>query len=665
MYLPISREKTCGCLLSALLLAAGPALVPDAAADATAYTEMTLRELMDLEVFSAASKMPTELTRAPGTVYSFSRGDFERFGVRRLEDLLQFVPGFQLNQYRKRHRSIWARGSIDRYNDKLVLVVDGIQRRHLYYNHFALGDNFPLEKIDRVEIILGPASSLYGANAFGGIISVTTRAFAATRGGEVTAEVGDNARIKGTALANSDTIQAFASYLDQEAAFDPDRSSFIGGESLQETDEQYRNLYLKATPLPGLTLALDYYDNETPFLFIPATQDAYIEERPLTLAASYARGDVAGGRLEADLHYTRDEQREYEIEQTTRALAYTEQQDAEIYGANLTLFREFGGAHQLALGGTWQHSHASDMNYIRYWHYRDGFLATPDAGSLLSDAGFHNDDLAVFLQDVWQLSDSLTLTLSGRQDFYESFEDRFNYRAAAVWSPVPRQVVKAMYGTASRVPSTREYLKVLEGTDFVPPVPEPESLESLEFNYLYQWDNANIGLTLFRNTFDDYIYEQPTPDDADEYFTNSDDPWRMWGSELLVQARPHERLHLRVGLAYLNAENNDGTLPYLAEWSGSVNLDYRLSGSHRLGLSAIYNAEREDTNDYPDDDSGAFTILNLHARGELAPRLGYAIGVDNLLDETVYDPAGDFGSQHNTERSQREIWARLNYRFGD
>ena len=135
-----------------MLVASTSSVLADAPAanEDAAFSDMSLDELMSLEVFSAASRLPTKRSKAPGTVYSFKRNDFARLGVRRLDDLLQFVPGMQLNQYRKRHRSIWSRGLLDRYNDKLILLVDGIQQRHLYYGHFSLGDNFPLEKIEKV-----------------------------------------------------------------------------------------------------------------------------------------------------------------------------------------------------------------------------------------------------------------------------------------------------------------------------------------------------------------------------------------------------------------------------------------------------------------------------------------------------------------------------------
>lgn len=625
---------------------------------------MSLMELMELEVFTAASLMPTEYSKAPGTAYSFHRSEFARFGVRRLDDLLQFIPGFQLNQYRKRHRSIWARGAINRYNDKLVLIVDGIQRRHLYYNHFSLGDNFPLEKIEKVEVVLGPASSLYGANAFGGIISITTRTPGKDKQLEVTGELADNNRSKATLWYGSDKFQGFASYLDQDAPFDEDRKSFIGGETRQPLGEDYSNVYLKATPLPGLTLMLDYYDNNTPFLLIPETQQAYIEEHPLTLAATYDHGKVEDGRIEAKIYYTRDDAQEFELEQQSLQLAYKENQDAVMAGASITYFKRVLDVHQLALGATWQRDQAKDMDFVRNWHYSTGFLPEPVQGSLLSDPNIKNDDFAVFAQDVWQINQDLNLTIGGRYDSYESFGDHFNYRFAAVYTPQKHQVFKLLYGTAIRTPSYREYLKVLEATEFVPPVPDPESIRSLELGYLHQWRNANLTLTLFHNEFEDYIREVPTPGGNDEYFANSDELWRMKGVEMLLQYQPMDRLLLRLGAAYLDAEAEDsGKLPYLAEWSGSLNIDYQFTPRHNLGLSAVYNSNRTDTNNFADDDPGSFTTLNLHGAGELSAQFSYAWGMDNLLEEQIMDPAGDFGNHYNSERSVREIWGQLTYRF--
>ncbi|GAA0695427.1 TonB-dependent receptor [Marinobacterium maritimum] len=628
--------------------------------DEADFTSLSLKELVSLEVFTSASLLPTQTSKAPGTAYTFSRKEFDQFGVRTLDDLMAFIPGLQLNQYRKRHRSIWARGLLDRYNDKMVLMVDGVRMRSLYYGHFSLGDNLPLENIEKVEVILGPASSLYGANAFGGLISITTRAFSATPEYTLTGELADHQRRKGTLSYNSPAFQAFASYTEQDAPFSSDRQSFIGTDVLQPLDEDFSNIMLKGQPMPGLTLSLNYSDNSTPFLFIPSSQDAFVDEQLLTVAANYEQGTLDTGRLESTLYFQRDRIKEYEIEQNSRALGYIEHQNATKAGASLTGLKRYGD-HTLAAGVSWQHEQADATDFKRFFHYRDGFLDPARTGNLLSQPGITNNDYALFAQDVWDISPELNLTLGGRYDDFDQFGGYFNYRAALVFTPDTRQTLKAQYGTAIRTPTLREYLKVMEGTSFVPPVADAEEIRSLELGYAYQWDEANLSLNLFRSQLDNFILETPTPDVADEYFSNRDERCTMYGAEALFNTRLSDRLNLRLGLAYLQADTTHGELPYLATWSSSLKLDYRYRPEHGLGLSLLHNSSRDDTNSFIEDNADGFVVTNLYAFGQINPGLSYTAGIDNLFDEQVFDPAADFGTQYNNERSERVIWLRLSW----
>jgi len=628
---------------------------------AEGFADMPLQDLVSLDVFSSASLLPTQISRAPGTVYSFHRSQFNRFGVRRLEDLLQFVPGFQLNQYRKRHRALWARGLLQHYNSKLVLMVDGVRRQHLYYGHFSLGDNFPLEMVEKVEIILGPATSLYGANAFGGMISVTTRDFADQPKLELSLNAGDNQRSKTTAFYNSDGWQAFGSYLTQDAPFSEDRKSFIGLDVLQPLDEQYQTLSLKARPLPGLTLKLNYSESETPFLFIPTSQDAFVDKSNLSIALSYEVGDLDSGKFEIRTYYQRDKTREYEKEQLTRALGYEEFQNANLGGVSVTGFKRWQ-VHTLAAGVTWNREKAENTRYERRFHWRDGFLDPVETGYLLADPELENNDYAFFLQDVWDINPQWSLTLGGRFDQFDQFDEYFNYRAALVHTPDTRQTWKLLYGTAIRTPTLREYLKVLEGTSFKPPVPDAERMKTLELGYQYQWEKADLSLNLFQNNMEDFIREMPTPDEEDEYYANSEGTLRLHGAEMLLNASPLQNLQVRFGLAYLNSEGTElGRMPYLASWSTSLNLNYNYHSKHSIGLSLVHNDSRSDTNSFADDDADSFVVANLHGSGEISKTLSYTFGIDNLFNSQVYDPAADFGWQYNPERNEREIWMRLQW----
>ena len=629
------------------------------------YADMSLKELMSLQVFTTASLIPTELAKAPGTAYMFDRDDFERLGARRLGDLLELTPGIQLNQYRKRHATIWARGVIDRYNDKMTLFIDGIPVRSLYYGHFDTGDNIPLENIETVEILLGPASSLYGANAFGGVISITTREFSGSGSGSATAEGASNNRGKVTAQYSGGSFTVFGSHLAQEAPYSADRKSFTGAETNQPLEEDYSWLHVKARPTEGLTLIADYQQNNMPFVFMAPPQAAFIEERPLTLAAKYESGDIGQGRMEAKLHYSVHDILEYSTEDSIPGVSYRERQNGVNGGASMAYFRELVGGHVLTLGATASHSRAEDMNYSLFWHYKRGLLDSPESGSLLSDPDVETNDYAAFAQFVWKASDHLSVTLGGRYDTYDIFGSHFNYRGAMVWTPASEQVLKLLYGTSIRTPVYREHLKVMENSDFVPPVPDPEKMRTIELGYSYRWETAAVEFTAYRNDFEDYIQETQTPDGADEYFANSSQDWKMTGLDALLLVHPSKNIKTRLAASYIGAERSEaGKLPYLAQWIGSMAVSYQYLPGHFAGFILRYNSQREDTNEHEEDDSGAFFIADLAAYGKITDRLGYSLGVDNLADQKVYDSAGDFGGRYNTERTRQEIWLRLEYTFG-
>ncbi len=635
----------------------------------TDYTQMNLKELMSLEIFTAASMLPTELKKAPGSVYSFDRRDFQRLGVRRLDELLEYVPGFQLNQYRKRHQSIWARGMIDRYNDKMKLLIDGVPIHNVYYGHFSLGENLPLEKIGKVEVILGPASSLYGANAFAGVISVSTRQFS-NKGTPARVdtgfELGNHQRAKATAFYNSEKLQAFVSYLDQDAPFADNRKSFIGGPVSQSLDERYKNLYFKAQPVQGLQLSFDYQKNDTPFVFVPENSNINSIQESYNFSADYKKGNIKQGKIEALFYYVDDQTEEKEYEQASTQQAYEEHRNALYYGLKTTWFKQVVSEHTLALGAEWQHDEAKNMNYTRRWHYSTGFLRQPQNGSLLSNRNASNNDYALFIQDVWALNHQFTATVSARYDNFEQFENAVNYRLALVYTPAEQQTIKILWGTAVRKPSYREYLKVLENTSFSPAKPGTEKMQTLELAYAYQWQHVNIGITSFYNEFDDYLHEVATPDGNDEYFVNSDERWRMFGVEMLSVYQATRELNFRASLGWLKAkQSTQGELPYLAEWTASLLGDYQWLDNHHVVLSLFYNSDKEDTNDarFSGDNSDAVSTLNIHSYGKLLTHVSYQLGVKNLMNKKIFDPAGDFDERYNNQKTERELWARLTYSY--
>ena len=176
------RGEYCALLLSALLFAGGAsslqAQTQTAAAaqppDTVDLLDLSLEELLNITVTST-TKSSLEIRQAPGVVRVFTRTDIVRLGFTTLSDVLRQIPGIQVIEYRTGHQTIWVRGVQSRYNNKVLLLIDGVPMHDSFYGHFDIDESLRLDDAERIEIISGPGSVLYGTNAFAGVISITTR----------------------------------------------------------------------------------------------------------------------------------------------------------------------------------------------------------------------------------------------------------------------------------------------------------------------------------------------------------------------------------------------------------------------------------------------------------------------------------------------------------
>ncbi len=155
------------------------------------YFSMSLEELMDIEISSAA-KRPQKLKDVPFAVYVITQEDLKRTGVRYIADALRMVPGLHVAQAYAKRWAVSARGFNDEYANKLLLLIDG---RSVYSAAFptVLWDEqtIPIELIERIEVIRGPGGATWGANAVNGIINVIIKRADATQGLSLTAGAGN------------------------------------------------------------------------------------------------------------------------------------------------------------------------------------------------------------------------------------------------------------------------------------------------------------------------------------------------------------------------------------------------------------------------------------------------------------------------------------------
>ncbi|MCF6366760.1 MAG: TonB-dependent receptor [Bacteroidales bacterium] len=136
---------------------------------------MSLEELLELKI-SSVSKKPEKLLETPQTVIVITKEEIKRRGYVDLEQLFHDLPGFDISRGNGTHYSqIYQRGYRTKNTEKTVLMIDGVEENDLWSNSVWLSRQYPLSNIERVEIVYGPAATIYGANAFLGVINIVTK----------------------------------------------------------------------------------------------------------------------------------------------------------------------------------------------------------------------------------------------------------------------------------------------------------------------------------------------------------------------------------------------------------------------------------------------------------------------------------------------------------
>lgn len=151
---------------------------------------LSLEELMNLEVTSVSRQRST-LRESPAAVFVITPEMIQRSGATAFPELFRMVPGMDVARIDGNKWAVSARGFNQRFQDKLLVQVDGRTVYTLVFSGvYWDAVDYPLEDIERIEIIRGPGASVWGANAVNGVINIITKSAKETRGGMVSAGAG-------------------------------------------------------------------------------------------------------------------------------------------------------------------------------------------------------------------------------------------------------------------------------------------------------------------------------------------------------------------------------------------------------------------------------------------------------------------------------------------
>ncbi|MDE3118963.1 MAG: TonB-dependent receptor [Nitrospirota bacterium] len=165
--------------------------VPNAEQLAKGALELSLEELMNIEVTSAGKKAQ-RLEETASAIFVITGEDIKRGGFRSIPEALRLAPGVEVSQINANQWAITIRGFNSPFANKLLVLIDGRSvYTPLFGGVFWDVQDVLLEDVDRIEVIRGPGGTLWGQNAVNGVINVITKKAAATQGTFVEAGAGN------------------------------------------------------------------------------------------------------------------------------------------------------------------------------------------------------------------------------------------------------------------------------------------------------------------------------------------------------------------------------------------------------------------------------------------------------------------------------------------
>ncbi len=439
---------------------------PPRGATAADLAELPLEQLMALPVesVSGVSKYEQAIRRAPAGVTVFTAADIRNYGWRTLADALRAAPGFHIRHDRF-YEYVGNRGFTRPYdyNARTLILVNGHRINDPIYQQGAVGTEFllDLDMVERIEIIRGPGSSIYGSNAFYGAVNVIPKRGRDLAGGQASLAVGTEPSIKSrvsfgdrSAGGVEYTLSATGWTSEGERRFDLPRTwrdshpSFVAAEARDRDDLSVANAFGHVA-WRGLEAEAAYgrrrKDVLPPVYFTNVDTPAFgIDERAYALLR-------ATGEPTPDSQLTAKLALDYYHYEGLFSPQFTDFEQQSPYADSLSLNFEirwrqtFSDKHTLLAGFEFQDNFRQDLGRRN--------LSTGEEPVRVRESSRYYSPFAQF---DWELADPLRLSLGGRYDHYDFGQERFTPRVGLIWDLSEATTFKLLYGESFRVPNVEE-----------------------------------------------------------------------------------------------------------------------------------------------------------------------------------------------------------------
>lgn len=606
-----------------------------------------------------ASRSEHSLADAPASVSVITAEQIKARGAGNLLEALRGVPGLSLNGRQVGGRkTLSIRGAEDRHT---LVLIDG---RRISSTDDTIGHSdyqygwVAMEQIERIEVVRGPMSALYGSEAVGGVINIITRkggqqwhGGASVRGELGEGPAGDGHQMSASASGPLGEWFDLALGVEDRRRAPTPRPENKATSDIEGQDRQSGNLRLSFTPGEGQRLQLDMlrseetrrrHEQNTRLPARPYYLDTYDLQRrqdALTWQADWSL-------LRSELRYS---EAEFEVNnKRSNNIAPTRPQRLEdrVWDGNLAF--ALGDSHSLTLGA----------------ERREEFLENAGLTGG-SDSALHK---ALYVQDEIALADDWALTLGTRLDHHAIFGSESSPRAYLVWRASPELTIKGGYGEAFRAPTLKQISPNYVGAEgphtFLGNADiQPETSRSWEIGADWRDEQSAYTATLFRSEIKDLIYynllRRVGPRSIYQYDNISEA--RIDGLEVALRRALGGGFSLASSMTWLDARDRDSDdkLTGRPEFSATPSLAWQQGAWgaelewQYIGKQTLQNAAGQLKR------APAYSLVNLSGSYRVDEHLTLRAGLNNAGDLRLEDKSELFGYVEDG----RTLWLGLEASF--
>ncbi len=597
--------------------------------------------LDDIIVTATRSEMNT--ADAPGSVTVITRKEIEEKGGDNILDLIRGTPGISLQGIGSGGRkAISLRGMESKHT---LILIDG---KRIPASNDVIGPNtdyqydwVPTDRIERIEIVRGPMSVLYGADALGGVINIITR----KPGKKLEGDFKVTSLIANGDFGNDgdghDLEFNLSGSANQQLQF-----SVGGQQARRESVESKRDPGLSAIEgrdKQQLTLGLDWQpakNHNIEFDFSTGQENRWLDT--ITRAGLPYQSTYDIDRQQIALGWKGS------IGNTTSLLrAYQSEVDITNHASNGVTPTAPQNLKDTVVEGNIKFPVGQKQFITAGVEHRIETLENPNLVSGKDDFTLNS----LYLQDEIDATDNIVITLGARIDDHSVFGDEVSPRASIVWNATDRLILKGSYGHGFRAPNIKQ---VSPGYSFPlgifvissNPDLKPETNNSLELGANYSTNKYTLNATVFDNKVKNLIetrFDSFIPGGPLQLWTYDNiEKARLKGVELSTKINLTHNLNLTGNYQYLDAKDGTGQrLERRPRHTLSAGIMWE-KNSWKLSLRAEHLADQLIEHTRVLTKVPNYTIWNAGLQKSINKRFKLGIGIENLTDIRLEDESPAF-----------------------